>query len=131
LEYVLPVIHLVLLDIKAMDPDLHKKYTGASNERILSNAALLARSDVDMIIRIPVIPTVNATEENMSETAAFIKDFPRLRRIELLPYHDMGVDKHASLGHPGEQAVFETPSPERMRELARPFEARGLRVKIG
>jgi pyruvate formate lyase activating enzyme len=128
-ERVLPVIDLVLLDIKTMDPDIHKRYTGVANERILSNAKRLAESDVDMIVRIPVIPSVNATEKNMRETAELVKDFPRLRWVELLPYHDMGVDKHASLGHAGEQPVFETPSPQLMRELARPFEERGVRVK--
>jgi pyruvate formate lyase activating enzyme len=129
-ETVLPVIDLVLLDLKVMDPQVHKRYTGVTNERILSNARQLAEADVDMIVRIPVVPTVNATEENMRETAEFIKSFPRLRHVELLPYHDLGVDKHASLGHPGEQPVFETPTPEQMRELARPFEARGVRVKL-
>ena len=121
LEYVLPVIDLVLLDIKAMDPGVHRQYTGATNERILSNAVRLGQSDVDLIVRIPVIPTVNATEQNMSETAELIRGFPRLRHVDLLPYHDMGVDKLASLGRAGEQAVFETPSPERLRELARLF----------
>ena len=129
LESVLPLIDLVLLDLKTMDPVVHKLRTGVSNERILSNATRLAQSDVDMMIRIPVIPSVNATEENMEQTAEFIKDFPRLLAVELLPYHDMGVDKHASLGNAGEPKIFETPTPERMRELARPFERRGLRVK--
>lgn len=130
LEFVLPCIDLVLLDLKVMDAAIHRRYTGVTNERILSNARRLAESDVDLIVRIPVIPTVNATEENMRETAEFVKDFPRLRWVELLPYHDMGVDKHASLGRSGEQTVFETPSPALMRELARPFEERGVRVKI-
>lgn len=129
-DHVLPVIDLVLLDLKVMDPQVHRRYTGVSNERIISNARRLAASNIDIIVRIPVIPTVNATEQNMIDTAELIKDWPRLKHVELLPYHDMGVDKHASLGHPGEQPVFETPAPERLRELARPFEARGVRVKV-
>jgi pyruvate formate lyase activating enzyme len=130
LEYALPVIDLVLLDIKVMDAEVHKRYTGVTNERILSNARRLAASNIDMIVRIPVIPTVNATERNMVETAELIEDWPRLKYVELLPYHDLGVDKLASLGYAGEPVVFETPSPQTMRELARPFEARGLRVKL-
>lgn len=130
LAYVLPVIDLVLLDIKTMDPQTHRAYTGVPNERILKNAMRLAQADVDMMVRIPVVPTVNDTEANMCETAEFIKGFPRLRKVELLPYHDLGVDKHASLGHTTEPVTFATPSPERMRELARCFEDRGLPVRV-
>jgi glycyl-radical enzyme activating protein len=130
LAYVLPVIDLVLLDIKTMDSQVHRRFTGAPNERILSNALRVARSDVDIMVRIPVVPTVNDSDENMRETAEFVREFPRLLRVELLPYHDMGVDKHASLGHTDPPAIFETPSPQRMRELAALFDERGVPVRI-
>lgn len=130
LESVLPVVDLVLLDIKSMDSGVHRRWTGAGNVRILENARRLAASDVDLIIRIPVVPGVNATSENMDQTAAFLQDFPRLRYVELLPYHDMGMDKYASLGKEHAMVNFESPSTEHMIRLAESFHNCGVQVKV-
>ena len=99
IEEVLPLVDLVLLDLKSMNPDVHKRFTGVSNEKILRNAEQLARQAVDLVVRIPVIPGVNRTESNMMQTAEFLKHFPRLQYVELLAYHDLGFDKYNSLGH--------------------------------
>lgn len=107
---VLPVVDLVLLDLKAMDEEVHRKGTGVSNQRILQNAQSLSEYPVDLIVRIPVIPGINATEDNMRRTAEFLQPFRRLFYVELLPYHDLGVDKHLSLGRTGETATFENPN---------------------
>lgn len=130
LAEVLPFVDLVLLDLKAMDSQLHRKGTGVPNRRVLENAKALAGQDVDLIVRIPVIPGLNANEANMSQAAAFLKDFPRLLYVELLPYHDLGVDKYASLGKTGAQAVFEIPSTETIQKLAQYFQACKIPVKI-
>jgi len=71
---------------------MHKRGTGVSNERILANAKKLSQENVDIIVRIPVIPSINAEEQNMVKTAEFLRDFPRLQYVELLSYHDLGVE---------------------------------------
>ena len=71
-EKVLPVTDMIISDLKHMDADLHKKYTGASNERILENLKRLADKDRELILRIPVIPEVNDDMENVTATADFI-----------------------------------------------------------
>ena len=130
LEYVLPWVDLVLLDLKVMDSGIHKRYTGVSNERILQNAQQLAQQPVDLIVRIPLISEVNTTEDNMTKTAKFLQDFRRLQYVELLPYHDMGVDKYSSLGYTDRHATFATPSNETMKRLTQCFREYHIEVKM-
>ncbi len=131
LKYVLPSLDLVLLDLKMMDDDLHKNSTGVSNRRILQNALKLADENIDLVVRIPVVPGINAFIENMQATAEFLKDFPRLRYVELLPYHDLGVDKLTSLGLPSLATLFDIPTPEEMFHLSQAFTATKIPVKLG
>jgi pyruvate formate lyase activating enzyme len=131
LEYILPSIDLVLLDLKVVDEEMHIKGTGVSNRRILQNAIKLSQQDVDVIVRIPVVPGINATGENMRATAEFLKDFPRLKYVELLPYHDLGVDKYNSLGQPTQATLFNVPAPEEIIHLSQSFKAANIPVKVG
>jgi pyruvate formate lyase activating enzyme len=128
-EYVLPFTDLVLLDLKLMDGELHRKYTGVHNHKILENAQKLSEMHVDIIVRIPVIKGVNDNRGNMDKTADFLKGFSRLLLVELLPYHDLGVDKYRSLGYEDEQAIFDTPSSSEMEALSKSFSDKGIKVK--
>ncbi len=130
IEHVLPSVDLVLLDLKMMDPEIHRKATGVSNERILRNTVKLSQQPIDVIVRIPVIPGLNDTEDNMNQTAAFLQSFQRLVYVELLPYHDLGVEKYTSLGQKNEHATFEVPSDERMEKLAQCLRTYNIQVKI-
>ena len=92
----LRVIHLcnfVMMDIKLMDDDAHRRYTGVSNARILQNARLLMESDVPHLFRIPLIPGITDTEENLRAIAAFLGNEP----LELLPYNDLAPAKYAAV----------------------------------
>ena len=135
IEALLPYVDLILLDLKCMDSALHRAATGVGNELILDNARRLSlwrgpeKRSLELIVRIPVVPGVNATMENMEATADFLADFPCLRYVELLAYHDLGVVKGAALGRAGAGEVYLPPSAELMRELAGPFGALNISVK--
>ena len=86
---------LVLMDVKHTDPKIHKKYTGINNSLILENLKFLCQSSTDFCIRIPLIPGVNDTCENMKMTALLIKDAKYLNRVELLPYHHTAGAKYS------------------------------------
>jgi pyruvate formate lyase activating enzyme len=131
LEELLDVTDLVLLDLKSMDSAVHERWTGAPNELVLENARRLARTEVDVIVRIPVVPGVNDGEANLTETAAFLTGFPRLRGVELLPYHDLGLGKVQVLQRPGEQRRFRTPAPGELARARSLFSARGVSVLGG
>jgi pyruvate formate lyase activating enzyme len=88
---------LVLIDIKHIDPKIHKKYTGKDNRLIIQNLKFLCMSDTDFHVRIPLIPGVNDTSDNMKKTAILIKDAKHLKRVELLPYHKTAGAKYSLL----------------------------------
>ncbi|MDR2185369.1 MAG: glycyl-radical enzyme activating protein [Treponema sp.] len=94
---VLEETELILLDLKAVDTDVHRKYTGADNQIILENLERLKSSGRPHIIRIPVIPGVNDTEENYSATAKLLRDDHSLVKVELLPYHKTAGAKYSML----------------------------------
>ncbi|MDY6918323.1 MAG: glycyl-radical enzyme activating protein [Chloroflexota bacterium] len=100
-EKVLEYTDLVLYDIKIMDPQAHKEYSGRSNELILDNAKRIAGLGKKMRIRIPVIPGRNNTVENMRETGEFIRGLGDVvLGIDLLPYHPYAGSKYRIFGLP-------------------------------
>jgi pyruvate formate lyase activating enzyme len=94
---VLPLTDYVLYDIKHLDSDRHKAYTGQFNELILKNAKLAADSGAHVLFRIPLIPTINDDEENIKNTAAFLKSICSQPEVQLMPYHRMGESKYKAL----------------------------------
>lgn len=87
-------VDLVLIDVKHTDPVVHKKYTGVDNSLILKNLSFLCQSETDFIARIPLIPGVNDTKENMETTVQLIRDAKNLLKVELLPYHKSAGAKY-------------------------------------
>lgn len=88
----------VIMDLKLMDDSLHRRYTGVSNERILRNAQWLMQSGKPCRFRVPLIPGVSDTEDNMQATAAFIRQGNPRVPLELLPYHMTAGAKYAMIG---------------------------------
>ena len=97
-QRVAKAMDLVIMDVKLADPRLHRQWTGVDNGLILQNLDWLRESGIPFWIRIPLIPTVNDTEENMRRTAALLKGAPRLERVELLPYHKTAGAKYGAVG---------------------------------
>ena len=118
-EQVLPHVDTMLHDLKLMDPERHKKWTGVSNKRILENykKAYEAFPDIDFIARTPLIPGINADEENIRAVLDFIKPHKNVIDYELLPYHRFGLGKYLSLGVKYELEDYKTPSDEVVRHL--------------
>ncbi len=100
IERFIPLTDLFLVDLKFMDSERHKKWTGVGNERILENLVRAADDKVPLVLRIPVIPDINNDEENIRESARFIAEKMRNRvyQVQLLPYKKMGVEKYHSMG---------------------------------
>jgi pyruvate formate lyase activating enzyme len=114
-----------------MDSDKHRLYTGVGNELILQNIRYLAERQAQFSIRIPLIEGINADEENIGATAQFLSSIPH--PIHLLPYHDVGKDKHRRMG-----SIFNpkgypmaAPSEETLERCKQQLEAQGLQVIIG
>ena len=126
---------LIFMDLKHMDPEVHRKYTGVSNERILGNIARLGslihpdgQGRPETVIRIPVIGGVNNSEENIAASAAYVHDVLPAAKMELLPYHSLGRIKYEAIGMPFEQDAFYTPDKEEMKKLRAVAAAQGPEI---
>ena len=127
-DSVLPYADLFLVDYKVDDSELHQKYTGAGNDRILQNLSRLAEKK-PIYIRIPVIGGVNDNVENMRQTAAFLQTLGgSVKQVDLLSYHDLGIQKSAKLGKRMQR--FITPDAQQMQRLAQCFSELGVEVLI-
>ena len=127
----LPYLDLCLMDIKHMDPEKHREYTGRDNALILENARRLSESGVGLIIRTPVIPTFNDTREDIKAISDFARSLKGVKEHHLLPYHRLGSDKYAGLGRNYSMKDILPPSDEKMRYLLSVAEESGLRCQIG
>jgi pyruvate formate lyase activating enzyme len=131
LEKMLECLDLVYLDIKHMDPVAHETLTGASNELILENARSIAAA-CPLIVRIPVVPGHNDSDENILLTAERARALgANLKRIELLPYHRLGVQTYAELGREYPLPGVVPPDDRHMKRLQRIVESRGVGAQIG
>jgi len=121
----------VLFDLKHMDIERHKEFTGVDNERIKENAAIVCKSGAEVLFRIPLIGGVNSDEDNIRETAEFIKSLGESNKVEILPYHRLGVGKYKMLGRDYSGKDFETPDEETIGKLKGIFEHYGIQCDVG
>ena len=91
---------LVILDLKEIDDEKHKKLTGHSNKNILAMAQYVAARGVDLWIRHVLVPGLTDDADGLRQLGAFIKTLPTVRRVEILPYHTLGLFKWQNLGIP-------------------------------
>ncbi|MCQ2399948.1 MAG: glycyl-radical enzyme activating protein, partial [Clostridia bacterium] len=132
IERYLPYLDTYLMDIKHINSAKHKEFTGQPNEKILENAQKIARSGkVNLIIRTPVIPTFNATKEEIGDIAEFAKGLVGVQEMHILPYHRIGMDKYAGLQREYSLKDIEPPSKELMNELLEVVESYHLKGQIG
>jgi pyruvate formate lyase activating enzyme len=117
LKDVLKYVDLVLYDIKHLDPEKHKEYTGVSNELILSNLFEIDKLGIPIEIRMPTIPGINDSEENLLALCQLVNKVKSIERIRLLPYHRLGEGKYERLEMEYKLKGLETPNKERMEEL--------------
>jgi pyruvate formate lyase activating enzyme len=131
LERLLEYLDLVYVDLKHMDDERHRDFTGVSNELILENVKRSA-ARCSVIVRIPVVPGFNDTEENIRATAGFAASLgDGFEHLELLPYHQLGVDVYKKLGHEYQLGDVEPPSGKSMESLKEIAEESGIEVRIG
>ena len=127
---IVPLADLFLFDIKAIDEDIHRRATGVGNRRILENLKRLSETGCVIWVRIPVIPAVNDSPEEMNAIADFLAPLPNIHWVELLPFHTLGAEKYPSLDREYSARGFIPPSREKIASLYAIFEQRGLAVRI-
>lgn len=131
IEKLLPHLDLFLMDIKHMNGEKHREFTGRDNALILENATLVAKSGVELIIRTPVIPTFNDTADEIRAISRFARGLDGVREHHLLPYHRLGSGKYSGLGRSYSLSEIEPPTTEKMNYLLSCAEESGLKCQIG
>lgn len=126
LERVMPYTDRFLFDLKLMDEDKHREYTGRDNGLILENLKLLSGKGARIWIRIPVIGGVNDEAEELERMAGFLSENVHAEQINLIPYHNTGSGKYVHLGREYKGGMFYAPPKERMQELQRLMESKNI-----
>lgn len=124
-------IDLFLYDVKIMDSRCHRKYTGSSNRLILNNLKKLAKNGGNIVINLPVIPSINDDENNIDRTCEFMRCLPSVQSVNLLPYHRGGVEKYKSLGKSYRLSDIPPPSDIEITSIRKRIESFGLKVRVG
>ena len=131
LDRLAPKADLILYDLKSMDDDRHKEFTGVSNAPVLENLKRLAAGRTEIWVRIPLVAGVNDDDDNIRRTIEFLSSLKTIRRVGLLPYHSSGLDKARRIGRENVFRKFEAPSEERLAAVAAAFREAGFEVRRG
>jgi pyruvate formate lyase activating enzyme len=122
---------LILFDLKLMDDTAHKRFTGESNKSVLQNLKLAAHAETPLHVRVPIIPEITDTKENLSAIAQYLKTLPYLKRIDILPFHNTASKKYERLGMVNPMEGIQPPAQAHMAEIQAGFESSGFDVTIG
>jgi pyruvate formate lyase activating enzyme len=131
LEKVLPYTSLVLYDVKIGDGKSHREWTGVSNEEILKNLDRAIASGVPVTIRVPLIPGINDSDQELKEIARIAAgSFKKPGKVELLPYHRFGMGKYQQLDREYELTELTTQETSELEKMKGLFESFGLECEI-
>jgi pyruvate formate lyase activating enzyme len=112
-------LDILYIDIKHMSSTAHEQLTAKSNVTILENIRRAAASfpDLPITIRIPIVPGINDSDDNIGETAQFVRNLGPGRKIELLPYHRLGIPNYEILNRHYSLPNLQPPTEDRLRTL--------------
>jgi pyruvate formate lyase activating enzyme len=130
LKRIIDLCELFLFDLKLMNDIKHVEYTGVSNEIILQNLKTIIKEGKEIQIRLPVIPGITDTDDNLKDIRNFMNDY-ELKKIDLLPYHDIARNKYKRANKEYFLGKIDEPGGERMVEMVELFLEVGIIAAIG
>jgi len=122
---------IFLFDYKLSDPELHRKYTGVTNDLILHNLKMLCGLDTNIILRCPIIPGINDDDGHLRSIAEISNSSDRITEVHCMFYHDMARTKAAQYGLPEDGLQLKAMGTEQKQEIIRRlsgFDCRKLRT---
>ncbi len=131
IEPTVPFVDTFLADLKHIDPDPLRKYTGGDLDQILENLKALDRKGARLIVRVPVIPAFNDSDDVIGRIIAFAATLDSVREIDFLPYHTLGLNKYSLTGR---EYNYSSRLPDwdgRLDRYTRMAEKKGLATNIG
>lgn len=131
LKSVIPYTDTFLYDVKHMNSDIHRRFTGQPNELILSNLRLLSESNARTEIRIPFVPGYNDDEKNLKATGKFLSTLKGIAKVKLLPYHDYARSKYSAIDMKDTLPVVDIPTDDELHLAAALLCSYGLNAVSG
>ena len=114
-----------------MNSDMHKRLTGVENKIILDNALYLAKNGAALQIRVPIIPGMTDTEDNLRQTAEFCAQLgDAVKLVQILPYHAVGKMKYERIGQEYNLPNLTPPEDEFISETLILFKSYGLNTQL-
>ena len=120
-EELLMKTDLVLLDVKQINPERHESLTGRSNTQTLKTAQWLEEHMKPFWLRYVLVPGISDFEEDIRAFGEFFKDFKMLQRVEILPYHTLGIHKYETMGQEYKLKDTKTNTPEQLDRALKLF----------
>ena len=120
----------ILYDIKCIEPERHRKFTGVDNAHIMSNLHYLMDKGADIIIRLPLVPDCNDSDEDIDMLSAFLKEnIGRYRYAEIMPYHTLGIGKSEKIGIDATY-IHDNATDKEISRWCSLFYSRGIDIKV-
>lgn len=127
-EEILPYVDLFLFDIKVVEKEKHRKPTGVKNDIIIKNLKKLVKNKTNLWIRIPVIPNLNDSVEQMQLTAKFVKGLNSGCMVEFLAFNPLAEGKYESLGLTYPAKGYPITPDKQMQQFVEIFQSSGIPV---
>jgi pyruvate formate lyase activating enzyme len=121
-EELLGLVDLVLLDVKQFNPEKHLGLTERKNEQTLKTAAWLEKNGKPFWMRYVLVPGISNAEEDIRALGEHFKDYKMIQRIEILPYHTLGVHKYEAMGKEYKLQGVKENTPQQLDEAHALFE---------
>ncbi len=129
-ERLLPRVDLWLWDLKLVDPVRHRELTGIGPEGIQENLHRVAARGAAVVVRVPLLPGLNNSEEDLEALGALVAGLPTRYPVDILPYHRLGEDKYARLHREYARPGLSPPSPEEVDRAASILRSFDLEVTV-
>lgn len=121
---------IFLFDLKILDDELHCNFTGVSNRLILSNLKYLSEKGNKVIVRIPLIPGITDTKENLSSIADHLLKLRNIKKIDLLPYNEIAGSKYKRFNRPSRLGNLKTQDEEKLNEIKTYFRSLNSEISL-
>lgn len=131
MEKVSELADLILFDLKTLNDEKHREYTGVSNRKILRNLEKILEGPAGVIVRIPVVPGFNDSNKDTGAMLDYLRGLKRIDAVDILAYHPYGIHKYRRFSRETRQNGFKAPELEQLEKIRDKFSDAGFRVRIG
>jgi pyruvate formate lyase activating enzyme len=129
-ESVAGLVDQFLYDVKLMDSDRHRQFTGIANQQILSNLEWLSNHGSDVVVRLPLFPGINDDAANLEALGLFLSSLGVRHLVDILPYHRTGVEKYGRLGRGYKLSDAQPPGEDALAGAVTLLQTHGLHVTV-